>query len=86
MTITVPISQAKANWSRLVEQAAQGEAVIITKAGKPMVRVVALDAASARRKLGFMVGQGVVTADIKIDFAAKIASMFGTAPSARPPE
>jgi prevent-host-death family protein len=87
MSFTVSISQAKSNLSRLVDQAAQGQDFIITKAGKPLVRVVALEALSAYRRLGFMVGQGVVTADVKSDFfVAEIKSMAGTAPSGRPPE
>jgi prevent-host-death family protein len=40
----VNIHQAKTQLSKLVEQAAQGESFIIAKAGKPMVKVVALDA------------------------------------------
>jgi hypothetical protein len=44
-----------------------------------MVRVIALESASASRELGFMAGQGVVTAEVKSGFAAEIDSMFGTA-------
>jgi prevent-host-death family protein len=80
MTITVNIHEAKTHLSRLVEQAAKGQDFIIAKAGKPMVRVVALESASASRELGFMAGQGVVTADVKADFAAEIDAMFRTSP------
>jgi prevent-host-death family protein len=41
---TYNIHDAKTQLSRLVEQAANGEPFIIAKAGKPMVKVVALDA------------------------------------------
>ncbi|MGQ0563501.1 MAG: type II toxin-antitoxin system Phd/YefM family antitoxin [Gemmobacter sp.] len=40
----VNIHEAKTHLSRLVEAAARGEGFIIAKAGKPMVKVVALDA------------------------------------------
>lgn len=40
---TVNIHEAKTHLSRLVERAAQGESFIIAKAGRPMVKVVALD-------------------------------------------
>lgn len=40
---TVNIHEAKTHLSRLVERAAQGEAFIIAKAGKPMVKVVPID-------------------------------------------
>ena len=40
----VNIHEAKTHLSKLVEKAAQGESFVIAKAGKPMVKVVALDA------------------------------------------
>jgi prevent-host-death family protein len=56
---TVNIHEAKTHLSRLVELAAKGEPFVIAKAGKPMVKVVALDAPSEKpvRRLGFMKGQ-----------------------------
>ena len=54
--LTVNIHEAKTHLSRLVEQAAAGESFIIAKAGKPMVKVVALDTpdTQSRRRLGFI--------------------------------
>ena len=40
---TVNIHDAKTHLSRLVERASKGEAFIIARAGKPMVKVVPLD-------------------------------------------
>ena len=56
---TINIHQAKTQLSRLVEQAAQGEPFVIAKAGKPLVKVMALNAPETgqRRRLGFMAGQ-----------------------------
>ncbi|MCC6915869.1 type II toxin-antitoxin system prevent-host-death family antitoxin [Nitrosomonas sp.] len=56
---TYNIHDAKTQLSRLVEQAANGESFIIAKAGKPMVKVVALNAPepSRIRRFGFMAGQ-----------------------------
>ncbi len=53
---TVNIHEAKTHLSRLVERAAKGEAFIIAKAGKPLVKVVPLDAPAAGevKRLGFM--------------------------------
>ena len=54
---TVNIHEAKTHLSRLVERAALGESFIIAKAGRPMVKVVPLDApakAPKARRLGFM--------------------------------
>jgi prevent-host-death family protein len=41
---TFNIHEAKTQLSRLVEQAAKGESFVIAKAGKPMVKVMALNA------------------------------------------
>jgi prevent-host-death family protein len=79
MTLTVNIHEAKTHLSRLVEQAAKGREFIIAKAGKPMVRVVPLEAASAMRVLGFLAGRGTVEVDVKEAFVADIDAMFGAA-------
>lgn len=62
---TINIHEAKTHLSRLVELAAKGEAFIIAKAGKPLVKVTPLDAPTGEqvRRLGFMVGQGAVPDD-----------------------
>lgn len=56
---TYNIHDAKTQLSRLVEQAAQGEPFIIAKAGKPMVKVIALNAPEPAqiKRFGFMAGQ-----------------------------
>ena len=56
---TVNIHEAKTHLSRLVEQGLAGEPFVIAKAGRPLVRVVLLDAPEARvpQRLGFMRGQ-----------------------------
>lgn len=55
---TINIHEAKTHLSRLVEQAAKGESFVIAKAGKPLVKVVALDAPEAgqQQRLGFLSG------------------------------
>ncbi len=47
---TYNIHEAKTQLSRLVEQAAKGEPFVIAKTGKPMVKVVALDAPKPTKK------------------------------------
>jgi prevent-host-death family protein len=55
---TVNIHEAKTHLSRLIERAAQGESFIIAKAGKPLVRVQALEAnEGAKQRLGFLSGE-----------------------------
>ena len=74
---TVNIHEAKTHLSRLVEQAAQGKEFVIAKAGKPMVRVVPVQSPPSVRELGFLIGQGVVTAPLKESFSTDIDAMFG---------
>jgi prevent-host-death family protein len=52
---TVNIQEAKRQLSKLVDQAAKGQPFVITKAGKPVVKVTALSPPA--RRTGFMVGQ-----------------------------
>lgn len=76
---TVNIHEAKTLLSRLVERAAKGESFVIAKAGKPLVKVVPLDApAGARvRRLGFMAGQIAVPDDFDRMGSAQIERLFG---------
>ena len=78
MTDTFNIHEAKTHLSRLVEQAAKGREFIVAKAGRPMVKVVPLQPQPAIRELGFLIGQGVAVADVKVAFVADIDAMFGT--------
>lgn len=77
MTTTVNIHEAKTHLSRLVEQAARGHEFVIAKAGKPMVRVVPIEAPPTKRQLGTMAGQATAELDLKKDFEADIQQMFG---------
>lgn len=76
---TINIHQAKTQLSRLVEQAARGEPFVIAKAGKPLVKVMALNAPEAgqRRRLGFMAGQIAVPDDFDRMGEAEIERLFG---------
>jgi prevent-host-death family protein len=56
---TINIHQAKTQLSKLVKEAFDGEPFVIAKAGKPMVKVTALNAPLGKqiKRLGFMAGQ-----------------------------
>jgi prevent-host-death family protein len=75
---TYNIHDAKTQLSRLVDLAARGEPCVIAKAGKPMVKVVAIDAPAAgeMRRFGFMAGQITVPADFNTMGAAEIEALF----------
>jgi len=49
--------EAKTNLSRLVERAAQGEEVVIAKAGRPVARLVAFDRSDEPRRPGAWAGR-----------------------------
>ena len=76
--LTVNIHDAKTQLSKLVEQAAQGEAFIIAKAGKPMVKVIPLNQAEAGTacRLGFMAGEFSVPNDFDQMDSGEIESLF----------
>ena len=73
---TVNIHEAKTHLSKLVDAAAKGEPFIIAKAGKPLVKVVPLDAPPAPQRLGFMKGEIQVPDDFDRMFEAEIQAMF----------
>jgi prevent-host-death family protein len=75
--VTVDIHEAKMQLSRLVDRAAYGEPFIIAKAGKPLVKVIALDAPSVPRRLGFMEGEIAVPDDFDRMREKEIEAMFG---------
>ncbi|QPC87683.1 type II toxin-antitoxin system prevent-host-death family antitoxin [Mesorhizobium sp. NBSH29] len=76
---TINIHEAKTNLSRLVEQAANGEPFVIAKAGRPMVKVVAIDQPSAdqMQRLGFMEGEFSVPDDFDTMGSEEINVLFG---------
>lgn len=75
---TVNIHVAKTQLSRLVAKAAAGEPFVIAKAGKPLVKVMAVDAPEAKpvKRVGFLAGQIKVPDDFDRMFEDEIAEMF----------
>ena len=75
---TINIHEAKTHLSRLVEKAARGESFVIAKAGKPMVRVSALDAPvnEQRQRIGFLQGRIEVPDDFDEMGRQQIIGMF----------
>jgi prevent-host-death family protein len=76
---TVNIHEAKTHLSRLVEQAAKGEPFVIAKAGKPLVKVTALETPESKqvRRLGFLAGRIAVPEDFDRMGEAVIERLFG---------
>lgn len=76
----VDIHEAKAQLSRLVDEAAEGQPFVIAKAGKPLVKVMALEALTGTqmRRLGFMEGEIDVPDDFDHMGEIEIAQLFST--------
>jgi antitoxin (DNA-binding transcriptional repressor) of toxin-antitoxin stability system len=74
--VTVNIHEAKTQLSKLVDRAAKGEAFVIAKAGKPLVKVAALGAPATPRRLGFLKGEILVPEDFNQMGAAEIAGLL----------
>ena len=74
----VNIHEAKTHLSKLIEKAAQGEPFVIAKAGKPMVKVIAVDAPTEKKKkrLGFMRGKFSVPDNFDRLYEREIEEMF----------
>jgi prevent-host-death family protein len=75
--VTVNIHEAKTHLSKLVDRAVKGEPFVIAKAGKPLVKVTAREAPSARRRLGFLTGQIQVPDDFNEMGRAEIETLLG---------
>ena len=79
---TVNIHEAKTHLSRLVERAAKGEPFVIAKSGKPLVKVVPVDAPEAGKAqcLGLLAGAFSVPDDFDAMGAAEIDEAFYRSP------
>ena len=73
--LEVNVHDAKTNFSKLLERVARGEEIIIARAGRPVARLVPLEASGVR-----LWGQDRATMKIHDDFDAydsEITSLFG---------
>lgn len=73
---TINVHAAKTHLSRLVEDAAGGEEIIIAKAGKPVARLCALEAPKGRRVLGTLKGQLHLPDDIDAPLPEDVVKSF----------
>ena len=75
---TVNIHAAKTHLSRLVDQAAAGEEIVIARAGRPVARLVPLAAleTGSRRRLGILAGQMSVPADFDAPLPETVLATF----------
>lgn len=73
---TINIHDAKTHFSKLIEAVTQGERVIIAKAGKPVVELVAIESAPPVRRPGSLKGKIKIADDFDAPLADEILNAF----------
>lgn len=73
---SVNIHEAKTHFSRLVDEAAQGEQIIIAKAGRPVAKLSAIDSPTSPSRVGFLADQISFPDDFDTMGSDEIATMF----------
>jgi prevent-host-death family protein len=74
---TVNMHEAKTHLSRLVDEAAAGEDIVIARAGKPVVRLVAVSSPEGPRQLGVLAGKVIERDDAWAADAGIEAAFYG---------
>jgi prevent-host-death family protein len=74
---TINIHEAKTHLSRIVEEVAAGNEVLIAKAGKPMARMVPIDAGKAPIRFGVLKGKIRVAHDFDAALPDDVLASFG---------
>jgi prevent-host-death family protein len=76
MAVEVNVHEAKTHLSRLLQQALEGEEVIIKRAGRPLVKLTPLQGAPFRRRIGTAKGEFVVPDDFNDPLPDEILDEF----------
>ena len=76
MAVEVNVHEAKTHLSRLLDQALDGEEVIIMRAGRHLVRLMPVETAPFQRKLGTAKGEFVVPDDFDAPLPDDILDEF----------
>ncbi|MGM0561927.1 MAG: type II toxin-antitoxin system Phd/YefM family antitoxin [Pseudomonadota bacterium] len=74
---TVNIHEAKTHFSRLINQAVKGEEIIISRAGKPVARLLRYETPKVKREAGVFRGKLRIGPDFDAPLPADIAEAFG---------
>lgn len=75
---TVNVHEAKTQLSKLIEAVEAGQEVIIARAGKPVARLMPLEASKPRRRLGLLAGQLTVPDDFDAPLPDEVLDSFYT--------
>lgn len=70
------IYEVKTHFSKLVEQAHNGETIIIAKSGKPWAKIIPFDAPKKKFQFGTMKGKITVSDDFNDSLPDEIIDLF----------
>ncbi len=73
----VNVHEAKTHFSRLIARAAQGEEIVIAKAGRPVAKLVGVTAPIKRRPLGTARGKVIISDDFKAPLPKELRKALG---------
>ena len=73
---SVNIYDAKTRLSQLVDRAAAGEDVVVSRNGKPLVRITRLEGAKRQIKFGLLKGKVKIAADFDAPLPAGVLASF----------
>jgi prevent-host-death family protein len=73
---TVNIHEAKTQFSRLVDAAAGGEEIVITKTGKPAARLVPMEHVRVARRFGGLMGKVHIAGDFDAHLPDDVLDAF----------
>lgn len=73
---TVNIYEAKTRLSQLVDKAASGEDVVVSRNGKPLVRITRLQAQKRRVKFGVLKGKVRIARDFDAALPDEVLAGF----------
>lgn len=76
MAVTVNIHEAKTNLSKLLARVSAGEEIIITRAGTPVARLVAINPKPRQRKLGSAAGRIYIAPDFDAPLPEEVLAEF----------
>jgi prevent-host-death family protein len=76
MVKPVNIHEAKTHFSRLVERAANGEEIIIARAGRPLARLMPLASPTRPRRPGLLKGRIRISKNFDAPLPRTIARAF----------
>jgi prevent-host-death family protein len=74
---TINLHAAKTHLSRLVDEAAAGEDVVIAKNGKPLVKLVAIGSGTRRKGFGALKGKIRIADDFDEPLPDSVLRAFG---------